>query len=410
MLALTFATYAVTLNGQPVLAHARAAVVAGRVLLPVRALADALGAEIVYDPAARRIVIRRGARVTTLLAGGSVRVIGGRSYAPLRSVATAFGFGVTYAASTRTVALEDRSSEEVTYAAPSTPTPTPNPRPRLTVTTSPSDGARVHEPYPALSARFAGVPAIDPASLRVQLDGHDVTADAAVIGDQVLYTPRTALAPGAHEVRVDARAVDGSAIGAAWSFDDTFAFVAPPPPRPPPISAIYLDRWVSPGTNAFDVVVRGAPGLTGFIAVEGIRDIFPITVYTYDAYVAHVVVPPGMYQPYAHVAARITLPDGTATTIDLPQTIGLFTPRAGGDNKPVPTTAPRTAPGPRSTNVPPLAPTPSPTPTSAPRHISGPTTLPTPSPTPSTTPTPHPVVRPLPRLPRPKPRPSPTPA
>jgi Copper amine oxidase N-terminal domain len=362
MLAMTFAAYAVTLNGQPVIPHARAAVVAGRVLLPVRALADALGAEITYDAQARRIVIRRGAHVTTLLAGGSVRVIGGRSYAPLRSVATAFGLGVTYAPSTRTVALDDRSSETVTYSAQ----PTATPQPRVTVTTSPGDGAHVHEPYPALSARFAGVPAIDPGSLHVQLDGRDVTADAAVIGDQVLYTPRTALAPGTHAVRIDARAADGSALGAAWSFDDTFAFVAPPPPRPFPISAISLDRWVSPGTNAFDVVVRGAPGLTGFIAVEGINGIFPLTVYTYDAYVAHVVVPPGMHQPFAHVAARITLPDGTPTTIALPQTIGLFTPRAGGDNTPVPT--------------------------------------------PSTTPSPRPVVRPLPRVPRPTPRPTPRPS
>jgi hypothetical protein len=387
MLAMTFAAYAVTLNGQPVLPHARAAVVAGRVLLPVRALANALGAEIAYDAQARRIVIRRGDKVTTLLAGGSVRVIEGRAYAPLRSVATAFGFGVAYAASTRTVALEDRLSEAVTYAAP--PTPTPSPQPRLTVTTSPGDGAHVHEPYPALSARFAGVPAIDPASLRFSLDGRDVTADAAVIGDQVLYTPRTALALGTHAVRVDARAADGSAIGAAWSFDDTFAFVAPLPPRPFPISAISLDRWVSPGTNAFDVIVRGAPGLTGFIKVEGVNGIFPLSVYTYDAYVAHIVVPPGMNQPFTHVAARITLPDGTATTIALPQTIGLFTPRAGGDNKPPPTAAPRTAPGPRSTNTPSVAPTP--------------------ASTPSATPSPRPAVRLLPRVPRPKPRPSPTP-
>jgi Copper amine oxidase N-terminal domain len=390
ILALTFATYAVTLNGQPVLPHARAAVIGGRVLLPVRALADALGAEIAYDAAARRIVVRRGARVTTLLAGGSVRVIGGRSYAGLRGVATAFGIGVTYAANTRTVALEDRSSEAVTYAAPLTPTP--NPQPRLTVTTSPADGAHVHEPYPALSARFAGVSAIDPGSLHVRLDGRDVTADAAVVGDQVLYTPRTALAPGTHDVRVDAHAADGPAIGAAWSFDDTFAFVAPPPPRPYPISAIYLDRWVAPGTNAFDVVVRGAPGLTGFISVEGVSGIFPLTVYTYDAYVAHVVVPPGMYQPFAHVGARITLPDGTPQTIVLPQTIGLFTPRAGGDNKPVAT------------------PVPTPTRTGTPRYISAPAALPTPSAKPSTTPSPLPAVRPLPRVPRLKPRPSPTPA
>ena len=385
MLALTFATYAVTLNGQPVLPRTRAAVVQGHVLLPVRALGEALGADVAYDAADRRILIRRGDRVTTLLAGGSVLLSGGRSYAPLRTVATAFGFGVGYEAAARTIALDDPSRGLVVYGANpamhGSPVPGTAPRPNqpFSISMTPSDGARVHEPYPPISARFAGIAAIDPSSVQVRLDGRDVTRDAAVIGDQILYTPRSALAPGMHDVRVDARSSEGSPLAAGWSFDDSFAFAPPPPPAPSPIRAVYLDRWVAPGSTAFDVYVRGVPGLNGFVEVEGINGIFPLTVYAYDAYVAHVVVPPALYAPFAHVAARITLPDGNVQTIVLPQTIGLFTPRAGGDSKSVPTPAPRVVPVPSWSSVP--------------RHILSAT----PTPAPTASPSPRPVVRTLPR-------------
>jgi copper amine oxidase-like protein len=384
--ALTFATYAVTLNGRPVLSQARAAVVDGRVLLPVRALGEALGADVSYDAPEMRIVVQRGHRIATLPARGAVRIVAGHAYAPLRAVAAAFGLDVAYVAHTRTVALGDRhvagnDAQSVTYAAPPTETPRAL---TYTVATTPGNGASVHEPYPQIGVRFAGVASIDRRSLRVMLDDRDVSADAALIGDQVLYTPRSALAPGRHAVAVTASASGGMPLAVSWTFDDSFAFVAPPPPTPFPIRAISLDRWVAPGTTAFDVVVNGAPGLTGFVGVEGIPGIFPLTVSTYDTYVAHVVVPSGVHQPFARIAARITLPGGAAQTIVLPQTIGLFTPPAPPQTaKPIPVT--RTAPGQRSVNVPSAppstaSPAASPSPSPAPRRHVRPRSSPTPTP------------------------------
>jgi hypothetical protein len=463
--ALTFAAYTITLDGRVVLARARAAVSSGHVLLPVRALGDALGADVGYDGRARTITVQRGAHVATIAASGAVRVVNGKAYAPLRAVATAFGLGVGYQARTRTVALDDRAARQTASSAGGVPARTQGqpssapPAPAITVTLQPSSNAELHEAYPAISARFAGAASIDPRSLRVTVDGSDVTAQAAVIGDQVLYTPRTALSPGTHSVSVTAQDARGTPLAQQWSFVDTFQFAAAPPgpaPTPFPLSAIWIDRWVYPGINAFDVYVEGAPGITGFVGVDGVGSYFPLTVYTANAYVAHVFVPNGVNQPYARVAARLTLPNGDTQTFVLPQRLTLVTPPLAAPNpqptpvyhaaprRPlaVPTTPPprprfeRPTPPPATTATPPpaspapqapRAPSRTATPTATPSPARSPLRVPlrlrTPLPTvvPTATPTPHPAATPTPRptaTPAPRPirtraplrRPSPTPA
>ena len=392
--ALTFATYAITLDGKPVLPHARAAVVDNRVLLPVRALGNALGADVGYDGRAHTITVQRGAHVATIPARGAVRIVKGSAYAPLRVVANAFGMSVGYDALSHTVALaQHRSYSQSVQTAQTAPTVIVGDavRPPLTVTVSPASNAQVHEPYPSISARFAGAASIDPRSLQVRIDDRDVSADASVIGDQVLLTPRTALAPGTHEVTITGRDTTGAAISQQWSFVDTFAFSTAPPPVRSPISAVWIDRWITPGTNAFDVYVQGAPGITGYVGVDGVGSYFPLQVYTANAYVAHVFVPDGVNQPFARVAARLTFPNGVQQTIVLPQTINLSTPPLKTmiviTPTPAPTPSPspsrRSAPGRRSMDVP--TPTPTPKQTTAPQQRRSVLTT-TPAPLPRTPP------------------------
>jgi len=424
ILALSFAAYAVTMDGRPVLPHARAAVVDGHVLLPVRALGEAVGADVGYDGSAHTITVQRGAHVATIRARGAVRIVRGSAYAPLRAVATAFGLGVAYDGHARTVALSDARTSATTVPSNAPQTAYSYARP----TTLPSDGAEVHDPYPSLSARFADAGSLDPSTLRVTLDGRDVSGDASVIGDQVLYTPRTALAAGRHSVFVAVGDVRGGTNQASWSFTDTFAFVNAPPPTPYPIQAIWIDRWITPGTNQFDVYVQGAPGMVGYVGVDGVGDIFPLRVYAADAYVAHVLVPDGVNQPFARVAARITLPNGVQQFIVLPQTVSLITPikplsQAGYPSPtPTPTRILRPTPGlRRPIDTPPSVPlapqrrmlstTPAPVRTAAPARTPTPTATPVASPSPSPSPTPAPTRTPQRRpLTKPKPTPSPTPA
>jgi hypothetical protein len=400
--ALTFAFYSITLDGRTVLPHARAAVRQGHVLLPVRALGDALGADIGYDGATRTITVQRGAHFATLVVPKNA-LVKGKAYAPLREVANAFGLHVAYDAATRTVALDERSAPPVAHVPPATAAPaTTNPA-TYSISLTPPPGSEVHDPYPSISARFAGAASIDPRSLRVILDGRDVSAEAAVIGDQVLLTPRTALVPGPHSVSVSGRDAGGAPIAQQWSFVDTFAFAVAPPPTPYPIAAIWIDRWVTPGTNAFDVYVHGVPGITGYIGVDGVGSYFPLRVYSANSYVAHVFVPNGVNEPFARVAARLTLPDGSQQTIVLPQTITLITPPQSnpGPNgpryaSPVPTPArrsvdvptPSPSPSPRRYPLRAPLPTPSATPTTAPQSK-------TPAPSASATPSPRPSRRPV---------------
>ena len=393
MTAATFATYAVTLDGRTVLPRARAAVAAGHVLLPVRALGDALGATVTYDARTHGIVVRRGARRATFsAAAGGLRILGGRAYAPLRAAADAFGVAIAYDGPGRTIALGDRRTQTPPgFAVPLAAAPTAA---GITgIDLRPADGSNVHAAYPAISARFPGVSAIVPESLHVTLDGVDVTAHASAIGDTVTYTPRTALGRGTHDVAVVGRDAAGTPLVARWRFDDDFAFASPPPFTPPPIGAIYLDRYVTPGMNAFDVVVRGEPGLTGAVAVDGVNQQFPLLVAAYDAYVAHVVVPQGVYQPFAHVSARVQLPNGEFRYVTLPGTVPLVTampqPRiATPAPKPLPR-RPLAAPPSPATPVPVATPSPLPTmriiPKVAPTHHIMPRERPaaTPSPNPS---------------------------
>ena len=357
--ALTFATYAVTLDGKPVLPHARAAVVQNHVLLPVRALGNALRADVGYDGRAHTITVQRGAHVATISARGAVRIVNGSAYAPLRSVANAFGMDVAYDGLARTIALAQRA--EPVAAAP-TVIVGDAVRPPLNVTVSPAANAQVHDPYPSISARFAGAASLDPHSLQVRIDERDVTADTSVLGDQVLITPRAALTPGTHVVTISGRDITGAAIAQQWSFVDTFAFSNAPPPARVPVYAIWIDRWITPGTNAFDVYVQGAPGLTGYVGVDGVGGFFPLQVYTANAYVAHVVVPNGVNQPFARIAARLTLPNGVQQTIVLPQTINLTTPPLQPNivtPAPTPRPSPRAVPTRRSVDVPTASPSPS---------------------------------------------------
>jgi hypothetical protein len=406
--ALTFASYAITLDGKPVLPHARAAVVDGRVLLPVRALGNALGADVGYDGHAHTITVQRGAHVATIStqSRSNVRVVNGTAYAALRVAANALGMTVAYDAPVRTIALSEHAPP-ATAAAP-TVIVGDAVRPPLSITVSPAANAQVHDPYPSISARFAGAASIDPRSLQVRIDDRDVSGDASVIGDQVLITPRTALMPGTHFVAIAGRDTTGAAISHQWSFVDTFAFSTAPPPARNPVSAIWIDRWITPGVNAFDVFVQGAPGITGYVGIDGVGNYFPLQVYSANQYVAHVLVPDGVNQPFARIAARMTFPNGVQQTIVLPQTINLSTPPLKPMYVITPTPAPvRTAPVRRSVDVPTASPSPSPPPrrsvltttpvplpprTHAPRP--SPTASPTASPTPSPTPSPSATVAP----------------
>ncbi|MFO7768373.1 MAG: hypothetical protein R6W82_05400 [bacterium] len=128
-----------------------------------------------------------------------------------------------------------------------------------TLILSPEPGEVVPQTTSLISLSF-----IDPAgeldvtSVRLLLDGSDVTADATVSGEVLVYIPRGALRRGLHSVVVTARARDGSGLPTtSWSFA-----TGPPPEgispeteRRPPEEREGLPAWARLNGN---VIVEGA--------------------------------------------------------------------------------------------------------------------------------------------------------
>jgi hypothetical protein len=92
---------------------------AGRVFVPVRYLAEALGAQTAWDSAANKVTISKGGTTAELIIGNDTITVnsrgtqmdaapvisGGRTYLPARYVAQSLGFTVLWDASTRSVTV-----------------------------------------------------------------------------------------------------------------------------------------------------------------------------------------------------------------------------------------------------------------------------------------------------------------
>ncbi len=109
---------------RPVAMDAAPFISGGRLLAPVRYLADALGAQTVWDGASQTVTISKGGVVVELVIGSTSLLVnnvseqmdaapvitGGRTYLPARYVAEAMGYQVAWDASSGTVTLSPRSS------------------------------------------------------------------------------------------------------------------------------------------------------------------------------------------------------------------------------------------------------------------------------------------------------------
>ncbi|HEY1976363.1 MAG TPA: copper amine oxidase N-terminal domain-containing protein [Candidatus Baltobacteraceae bacterium] len=224
----------------------------GRVFVPMRSIFERMGATVVY--ASGNINATRGRTTVALTIGSSNALIDGRStqldvapfivgattYVPLRFIAQSLGANVDYNNNTRVVAIT------MAHMPPYNPGPPPyNPAPP-----PPAPVVDLYSQHPAPSSyitnRFAPVTAqftraARPGTVRVLLDGNDITYRAGVRAGGFSYTPPAPLSFGAHRVRVTGIAVDGSGFDRTWTFYVNGA-------APPPATPIDL-RNVQPGAG-----------------------------------------------------------------------------------------------------------------------------------------------------------------
>ncbi|MCD6409665.1 MAG: Ig-like domain-containing protein [Candidatus Verstraetearchaeota archaeon] len=157
----------------------------------------------------------------------------------------------------------------------------PDTTPPTIVSVTPPDGATVSTATPTISASYTDDTGIDVNSVRLYVDGVDVTSEATVTASSVTYTPTTLFANNTgHTARVEVADLAGNTAEREWSFTVRL------PPAPPAVELASLTlsceaTEISPGDPvtltllALDTTGSGMPGVTAHIYID---DIYYTTV------------------------------------------------------------------------------------------------------------------------------------
>jgi hypothetical protein len=219
-------------------------IVDGHVLVPLRGVFERFGADVDFDAAKNIAVARRDGIVVRVAVGTSdawvggthvtletpAREFAGRVEVPLRFVAEALGVAVDYDASTNTiVVVSGLRSGNFVASGPGTPSfSTASASYTTTVSQAiapsvderrPAPNSLVGSRYPQIYARLdGGTSAVDPGTVRVLLDRADITDSSTVSSAYVAYTPAAALGDGTHSVDISGQSDDGTPFDDQWSF------------------------------------------------------------------------------------------------------------------------------------------------------------------------------------------------
>ena len=203
-----------------------------RVFVPMRAIFERLGSTVVYS---NGVINAQGNGRAVHLAIGSTDAsingnhftmdvapftVAGRTEVPLRFVAQALGAGVNWDANTSTVYIKTSGG------APSeniTPQPPANASFHLD-NEQPQNGTTVMTTHPAIHATFSEP--VNRDSLRVSVDGRDVTPQVYANPNGFDVTANFELTPGQHRVTTSGTTAAGATFNAGWSFS-TSAGAAP---------------------------------------------------------------------------------------------------------------------------------------------------------------------------------------
>ena len=267
----------VIVGGQPLYLNPGPIERAGRVFVPLRSIFERLGASVVYQSGTinatrhgQAISLQIGSTQATV--NGQMQyldvapfIIGATTYVPLRFVAQSFGSNVGYDASTRVVAISMPHGGGNYVPPPVHPIPPPNPPPvsivRL-VAQQPAPGANVVNRFVTLSADFSNQ--VNANSVRVWLDGADITSRCSVSRASVSYRPPAPLAFGGHTMRVAGVDAGGSRFDRSWSFNVSGAA---PPPSPIALRA----QQPAPGANVANRFAPISAEFTNRVAPGSVR-------------------------------------------------------------------------------------------------------------------------------------------
>lgn len=322
---------AVVVNAQPV--SAPAIVRSGHVMLPFRAIFTALNASIDYRAASHTVIAKRGDRIVIVK---RPLIIAGRAYVPVREVAQTLGAQVGYNPSKRLVVISDRA--RTTAAA-------------VDVTDIfPHQGQTIKGAYPVIAATLIATGTrLQSDQLKLTIDGRDVSPYVSFDGQRVTYTPRAAMQAGLHEVILSGTATGGASFSKLWQFS-TEGSAGAPVPAPAPSNpnrsepiAFYVQGGAPfryyPGQAVHFVL--NAPG--GGHAVMQLCEFGRLPFINPPGTTEYFVtfeVPRQLYAPYCPVTAYYESPTGATQTIRLYEPVAFV-------RAPTPTPSPSATPGQR---------------------------------------------------------------
>jgi hypothetical protein len=196
----------------------------GRVFVPLRGVFERLGASVVYD---NGLINATGNGRTIQLQIGSTRAIvngqtqmldvapflvGARTLVPLRFISEALGANVQYDNSSQVVSINSGQAPPPAQTAQ----PTQAPASVNLTNLQPGSGGYVQVARPAVSGRFSE--AVDPNSVKLTLDGRDVSSTTYVSRNDFLFTPTYDLSQSTHTVEVKGTSAAGVTFDRTWSF------------------------------------------------------------------------------------------------------------------------------------------------------------------------------------------------
>ncbi len=231
-IALAQSDVSVTLNGSPLQLDPGPQERSGRVFVPLRGVFEQLGASVVYDNGT--INAQKGREHSVSIHVGSTQatvdgqpqtmdvapfIIGASTYVPLRFVSQALGATVNYDAANRVVALGEGPQRAAMQGPPPREYNAPPPERTALVLSAVRPGRNevVATRRPTIEADFASGH-VNPNSLRIMLDGVNVTDEATRSQRGIVFSPPSDLQAGRHEVRVNGTDINGTPFNAQWAF------------------------------------------------------------------------------------------------------------------------------------------------------------------------------------------------
>jgi hypothetical protein len=279
--AMTETAYAqhvtVVVNGQTMNFDQPPVMRSNRVFVPMRAIFERLGSSVVYS---NGIINAQGNGHSVHLTIGSTQAqingnsytmdvapftVAGRTEVPLRFVAQALGANVNWNGNTETVDITTGGGSQ-SY----TPQPATNQSFYLS-NQHPAPGSTVHNTHPSISAHFSEP--VNRDTLRVSVDGRDVTSQVFANTNGFNVTANWELVAGTHHVSISGTTAAGPTFNTGWSFNTSAGAAAnyirniSPSPGTKVGSSFTLSGTTIPGSTVHVVASGEATAFGGLFQI-----------------------------------------------------------------------------------------------------------------------------------------------